>query len=205
VQPTIDLGGVAADAQIVAVSSGATTVVYDAKTGAKRWEAPLAPASDTFAVRIVDGVATGVSGTGAQPNATLAFDASTGAARWTNPGSPVQKPEPVDGNLFVDGPDHTKVEALDPGTGKARWSVATGGAQLDAGPGLVLLAGGVDATAAYRALDPATGRVLWTQPLAGLQLPAVGASDANGATVEYQNALPTRDGVFLGYGYCLGS
>jgi outer membrane protein assembly factor BamB len=196
------LGGVAADSTVVLVTVGETTVAYDAATGARRWEAPFAQASDTYAVRIIDGVATGVTGTGSNPNAIQAFDVATGRPLWTSPASPVQRPEPTDGNVYVDVGDGG-VGALDPTTGRLRWKVEhqqeTGG--IVAGPGLVLDVQNGE----WQALDPSTGQLRWTSPVDQAELPVVGSARPNGFTVSGAGVLPTSAGVFLLYGNCLGN
>ena len=55
-------GVAAADEGVVVVGAEGRTEVYDAHTGAPLPSLPIGPASDTSAVRLVDGVATGVSG-----------------------------------------------------------------------------------------------------------------------------------------------
>ncbi len=191
-----DMGGTTADSSAVLVTTGESTVAYDAGTGVRRWEAPFTQASDTYAVRIVDGVATGSA-----DEATVGYDVATGTKLWTNPGYPPQRPEPTDGNVYVvlDG----GVGALDPRTGDVRWTVE--GANLEAGPGLVLLATDTQATGTLEAVDPATGQTRWTKPIDEANLPAVDTVLPSGFMVAYQNVLPSAEGVFFAYGNCLGS
>ena len=152
--------------------------------------------------RLVEGVATGITGTGAQPNATEAYDAVSGQHLWTNPGYPPQRPEPTDGNVYV--VVDAGVAALDPRTGAVRWTVE--GSNLEAGPGLALTSPTADPSAAeLEAIDPATGQVRWTKSTAELGLPAPDAVLPSGNSVNYQNVLPSSSGVFFAFGDCLGS
>jgi outer membrane protein assembly factor BamB len=197
------LGGVAADSSAVLVTTGESTVAYDAHTGKLRWEAPFTQASDTAAVRIVDGVASGVAGTGATPNATLGYDVATGRHLWASPATPVQLPEPTDGNVYV-SLENLDVGALDPRSGALRWRDSTGGMPIWAGPGLVVAAGDVT-SGELRALDPTSGQERWTRPIDETGLPGPDALTPNGSPLTFQNLLPSSAGVFVTYGNCLGS
>jgi outer membrane protein assembly factor BamB len=198
--------GVAADATSVLLTiyqqgQPDKTVAYDAASGARRWEARFGQASDTSAVRIIDGVASGVDASGSNPNDIRAFDVVTGRPLWTLAAYPVQSPEPVDGNIFVGRQDGT-VAALDPRSGHVRWALPTMNGSLSAGPGLILAP---DGDHAVQALDPTSGRPRWSIPLDAPQLPEEGAVNASGFSVYSTAALPTSDGVFITYGNCLGS
>lgn len=185
-----------AGSHIVLLSGIADTTAYDARTGVKRWTARFGPASDTFAVRTMKGVVTGVSGVGRDANDTLAYDLTRGRLLWTSPATPVQSPEPSDGNFYTVFPDDT-LAALAARTGHVRWRLRSNPAGTDhlyAGPGLVLLAQG----AAFRGLNPHSGKTLWRVPRASLGLPT---GDLSGQLID---VLPSHDGVFFAWGNCLG-
>jgi outer membrane protein assembly factor BamB len=192
-------GGVAADATTVMVTVGDTTVAYDARTGERRWEAAFVQASDTYAVRIVDGVATGVTGTGPAPNDIRAFDVATGQSLWTKPAFPAQAPEPTDGNIYVTTTEDGAFAALDPKSGALRWKLAgplNGG--VAAGPGLLFVPG----TDGGQAIDPGTGDARWTIAASDPDVAILGTADSSVAGI---GILPSNSGVFTTYGNCLGS
>ena len=149
-------GSVAVDSANVLVGVPGATVAYDAATGQRRWEAPFGPASDTFSVRIMDGVVTGTSTVEPDAGGTYAFDIDTAAASWTSPAHPVQQPEPTDGNFYVDLEPGMQVAALDARSGRVRWQAGLDDYRrvLHAGPGLAVLTSADELTG----LDPQTGQ-----------------------------------------------
>ena len=196
------VGGLAVDATVVLAGGDSSTAVYDAKTGHHLRDLPIVQASDTPVARLVEGVATGVTGTGAQPNATEAYDAASGQHLWTNPGYPPQRPEPTDGNVYV--VVDAGVAALDPHTGAVRWTVE--GSSLEAGPGLALTEPALDSPdAKVEAIDTKDGQVRWTKSTNELGLPGTAETLPSGFTIAYQNVLPSSSGVFFAFGDCLGS
>jgi outer membrane protein assembly factor BamB len=195
-------GGITADGKVVLVGGESSATVFDAATGQQAGELPIAAASDTPTVRLVDGVATGVTGTGASPNATHAYDVATTQELWTSPGYPPQRPEPTDGNVYV--VVDAGVAALDPHTGAIRWTVE--GSNLEAGPGLAITSPQTGAPdAPLEAVDPVTGQVRWTKMLSELDLPSLDTVSPAGFTLAYQNVLPSSSGIFFAYGNCIGS
>lgn len=189
--------GATADASVVAVGEEGGTVLYDARTGERLRQLPIR-GSDLYGIALVDGVAIGAELVGLS---TTAYDTATGQKLWTNPGYLVERPEPVNGNVFV-GLD-AGIAALDPRTGAVRWTVE--GSEIAAGPGLVTTAPMPGMAAALEVIDPATGQVRWSKPLAELDLPSPDTVTPAGFTLAYQHVLPSSSGIFFAYGNCLGN
>ncbi|MGP3984607.1 protein kinase domain-containing protein [Streptomyces sp. KR80] len=101
------------------------------------------------------------------------LDPDTGKGIWSRRGAVAPAdgtvpaaPVPCGGLLHIVSPDGTRLEALDPATGRTRWSKdvsAYAGGLYHAGDTVLLVSddGGV------RALEGATGEELWRRPLAG--------------------------------------
>ena len=197
-----DYPAVAADGDVILVSAEAATTAYDASTGIKRWDAPVVPASDTSALRVTAGVATGSAAGG---NAAVGYDLATGKLLWKNPAMPAQDPDPRDGNVFVQGEDGT-FAVLDARTGHTRWAISPASSeyvQLEAGPGMVVsFSGDPFASGRTEGLDPVKGSVQWSvKTLKGM--PRLDTVRPGGFSPGFTGMLPTADLVYVGYGNCL--
>jgi len=118
---------------------------------------------------------------------------------WTKPATPVQTPEPTDGNIYVTMTEDGAFAALDPKSGEPRWKLAgpvNGG--VAAGPGLVFVPGANGG----QAIDPGTGAARWTIAADDPDVAIPGTADSSVAGI---GILPTSSGVFATYGNCLGS
>lgn len=192
-----DLYGAIADASVVAVGQESGTLLYDARNGQRLRELDI-DYVDASSVALVNGVAIGSN---QSTGSTKGHDTATGEELWTNPGYLVERPEPVDGNVFV-GVD-AGVAALDPRTGAVRWTVE--GSEIAAGPGLVSTAPVPGIDTPFEVINPATGQVRWSKPMAELDLPSPDTVTPAGFTLAYQHVLPSSSGIFFAYGNCLGN
>ena len=192
----------AADDDAVLVTSETHTTAYQAATGAKLWTAPVVNSSDTMALRITRGVATGSEPPGA---GAVAYDVKSGRLLWRNAAMPADGTAPTEGNVYVQSDDGITA-ALDARTGRQRWKVSppTGGyVQVEAGPGLVVATTGEPfATGSTQGRDPATGALRWE---AGTVrgIPDVGSTLPGGFELRSTAILPSAELVYVGYGNCL--
>jgi outer membrane protein assembly factor BamB len=107
---------VLADGLVLVGCDAPKLFAVDARTGARRWTAPL-----DGAVLGSPGVADGVVFAADLNGSLTAIDLETGEERWAVPVHPFRHPGVVDGTLYV-GTTDGRVLGLDPATGHERWA-----------------------------------------------------------------------------------
>ncbi|MFB6092851.1 MAG: PQQ-binding-like beta-propeller repeat protein [Haloquadratum sp.] len=170
-----DVSGVAVAGDTVYAGAGKTVLALDVMDGTEQWVYDNTDADAGYfgAPVVLDGVVCVVS----EEERVYGLDAETGDGIWTLDaggyvGSNSNHPVAGDETVYV-GDDET-VRALDPATGRGRWSrnVEAGGDGPVLGASSVYVAGGQTVTA----IDRASGDIEWETTLGGeLTRPGVGS------------------------------
>lgn len=189
-----------ANGMVYAPLEDGTLYALDARTGAKRWQAPISPGAEGFSKRLsVLDASNGVVFAGSRGGVYEALDAATGARRWrlTAP-FPILAAQVVEtGVIYVSAFDNSLgwVYALDQRTGAQRWSIPLTNHGLTVAGGVVYVSSPFFVTA----LDAKAGGQRWQfqvdtsdQNLADMGVPVIDAGGVYVAAYNFIFALNAR-------------